>query len=72
MDLEFRLLEGEGEIKLIAGEGHLKSQGNLEQKMMVVMSRDQIDSRKVPITIGVYGDGELRKMLKTTFLGPSF
>jgi cytochrome c oxidase accessory protein FixG len=72
MVLEFKLLEGEGEIKLIAGEGFLSSQGELDQKVMIIMNKDMIDSRKVPITIGVYGDGELRKKLKTTFLGPSF
>jgi cytochrome c oxidase accessory protein FixG len=72
MALEFKLLEGEGEIKLIAGEGILDSQGELDQKIMVLMSKDDINSRKVPITIGVYGDGELRKKLKTNFLGPSF
>ncbi len=73
MELEFRMLEGDGEIKLIAGEGgFLGSQAELDQKIMVLMSKNDIDARKVPITIGVYGDGELRKKLKTTFLGPSF
>lgn len=72
MQLEFKLVEGDGEIKLIAGDGQLGGQGELDQKIMVIMAREDVSTRKVPITIGVYGDGELRRKLKTTFLGPSF
>ncbi|NNC82882.1 MAG: cytochrome c oxidase accessory protein CcoG [Flavobacteriales bacterium] len=70
MELGLELLEGEGEIRLIGAEPMLEKQGSVTQKIMILMEKDQVDLRNMPITIGVYGDGELIKEIETNFLGP--
>lgn len=70
MELKIALLEGEGEVKLIGAEPMLEKQGDVTQKIMILMDKDKVGVRSTPITIGVYGDGELIKTIETNFLGP--
>lgn len=71
MALDIELIEGDGEIQLIAGTDTLPSQGEIAQKFMVIMDRDDVNS-DTDLTIGVYNEGRLVKKLKTNFLGPDF
>ncbi|NND94165.1 MAG: cytochrome c oxidase accessory protein CcoG [Flavobacteriales bacterium] len=70
MELDIALLEGDGEVRLIGAEPMLEKQGDVTQKIMILIDKDKIGVRSTPITIGVYGDGELIKTIETNFLGP--
>lgn len=72
MEVEIKLLEGKGDIKLVADDKVLEEQGELNQKLMILVDKALVTERSTPIEIGIYGDGKLMKKLKTNFLGPKF
>ncbi|MEN8929372.1 MAG: 4Fe-4S dicluster domain-containing protein, partial [Flavobacteriales bacterium] len=72
LPLEFRLLEGNAEIKIISESRTLEKQGTYKTSMLLIMEGDEIESLKTFFKIGVFSNGELIDKSNVTFIGPSF
>jgi len=70
MDLEFRLLTPEGELKMVGTDLSIEGQGLAEGAMFVIFPRDEIEMKKKKIKIGVYAGDELIETASTSFVGP--
>ena len=70
MDLEIRLLNAEGELKLVGSNLFVERQGLAEGALFLIFDRSQISDKKMKVKIGIFSDGELIETTKTTFIGP--
>ncbi|MCB9194704.1 MAG: cytochrome c oxidase accessory protein CcoG [Flavobacteriales bacterium] len=70
MDITLKILEGEGEIKVIGDSLHLKKQDELHSKFLLIIDKENIDA-KVNFVIGVYSGEELIEKKPTIFMGPN-
>ena len=71
MDVQFRLIEPEGEVQMVGGEINLAEQGIGEGAFFIVIDPQHIEKMSMKATVGVYSDGELIEKVKTKFLGPT-
>jgi len=69
-EINMRLGNLAGEIKLIGGDLKLAPQEIKEMKFMVSINKDQITKMNTPIQLEVYQGDKLIKSINTTFLGP--
>jgi hypothetical protein len=72
LPLEFKLLDGNGEIKIISDSRTLQRQGTYKSSFLLIMEGDDIENLKTFFKIGVYSNGELIDKTNVTFIGPSF
>lgn len=71
MTLSFKLLSDVGELKMVGHDLKIESQGLAEGALFVIMSRDEMESKKQKVKLGVYNqDGELIETTTTSFIGP--
>lgn len=70
MDLEFRVINGPGRVKLVGEYAMLEPQGVAEGVMFIEIPKDEITEMKSKTTVGIYDNGELVKKVKTGFIGP--
>lgn len=70
LPIEFKVLEGKGEIKVVSESRTLKKQGSYESSFLIIMKEADIDALKTNFKIGVYSEGELIDKAKVTFVGP--
>ncbi len=68
--LTLRLHKPEGEIKLIGGDIVVPPQGIIEQKLLVILRREELHALSTPVIIGVYNSNVLVQTVTTSFLGP--
>ncbi len=71
MDVQFKLIEPEGELQMVGSEINLSEQGIGEGAFFIVMEPGKINKMSMKATVGVYSDGELIEKVKTKFLGPT-
>lgn len=71
MILDARLMEGDGEIRVIGQEIKIPATTKKEGVLMVIMDRKNIKQLKTDIKIGLYNGDELVQSTYTTFIGPS-
>ncbi len=71
MPLEFRLLNKEGELKLVGELPTLETQGVAEGALFIMLPMDQLDGMKSKLKIGVYSNDELLTTTSTNFIGPA-
>ena len=71
IDVEFRLIDPEGELQMVGSEINLSEQGIGEGAFFIVMEPGKINKMSMKATVGVYSDGELIEKVKTKFLGPT-
>ena len=71
MPLEFRLMNKEGELKMVGELSTLETQGVAEGALFIMLPTDQLDGMKSKLKIGVYSNDELLTTTKTNFIGPS-
>lgn len=72
LPLEFKLLEGKGEIQIVSESRTLPKQGTYKSSMLLIMDDDNIEGLKTYFKVGVYSDGKLIDKTNVTFIGPSF
>lgn len=72
MPLEFKLLEGKGEIKIISDSRTLPKQDRYKSSFLLIMKEADVINEKTFFKIGVYSDGELIDKTNVTFIGPAF
>ncbi len=70
MELEIRLMNETGELKLIGSNLHIERQGLAEGALFVIFDRADIINRKMKVKIGIYSEGKLIETTTTTFIGP--
>ena len=70
MNITLKVLEGEGEIKIIGDSLNLKKQDELQSKFMLIIDKENMDA-SVDFVIGIYNGDELIEKKETTFMGPN-
>ncbi len=68
--IELKLKNIDGELKLLGGEVNLKPQQKLDSKFLLILPKSSMTKMNTPITILVYSKNKLLKEIKTSFLGP--
>lgn len=71
LDLQFRLENIPGEIKLVGQTPDIKPGAIAEGALFIVLDQKEIKKMKTAVNIGVYEGGECIETVKTTFLGPA-
>ena len=68
--IEFRLVDIDGEIKLIGNDPTLGEGGQASGSFFIILEKDDLSGPKNPVYVEVYADGELIEKVKTNFMGP--
>ncbi len=69
-NVELKLIDVEGEIKIVGEDLKLDSQEETKGKFLIILDKDKVTKAKNIIYIGVYRNGELKEKVKTVFIGP--
>ena len=72
LPLDFKLIEGKGEIQIVSESRTLPKQGTYKSAFIIIMNEDNIENLKTYFKIGVYSNGELIDKTDVTFIGPRF
>jgi cytochrome c oxidase accessory protein FixG len=67
--VEIKLIDRQGEIKIIGRKLEVESQGVFETKFLLIFNRDSLKDLNTPVTLGIYKGETLLKTIKTSFLG---
>ena len=70
VQMQMRLLNPTGELKIIGSDLKLDSQQIVEAKFMILLPKESIKKMNTPVEIGIYDGNKLIKKIKTSFLGP--
>ena len=68
--IDIKLKNLNGQIKVIGSNLLMKPQDNLEAKFLLLLPRSELKSMNTPVIIDVYSNGKLLQEVKTSFLGP--
>jgi cytochrome c oxidase accessory protein FixG len=68
--IQLKLENLEGELKIIGNDIILKPQEIFDGKILVLISKTKLDKMSTPIEIGVYSANNLLTKVNTSFLGP--
>ncbi len=71
MPLEFRLIDNDGEIKLIEHEINLKPLEIHEGTLLILLNKEKIKMTNTPLKIEILSGGKQIDIVNTTFLGPA-
>lgn len=69
-NVELRLVEPKGEIKLVGKMPGLEKGGQASGSFFVILDKGDIDGHKTRLKLEVYVDGLLMEKVKTNFMGP--
>jgi cytochrome c oxidase accessory protein FixG len=69
-EIDLRLEGIKGEIKLIGNKIVLQPQGIADAKFLIFLPKEEIKKMNTPVTLGIYSNNKLLKMINTSFLGP--
>lgn len=70
MPLEFRLLNGDGQLRMVGEVPTAAPAGVAEGAMFIELPRSSLKAKKTDVKVGIYSDGELVRTVKTGFVGP--
>lgn len=70
VQMQMKLLNPQGELKIIGSDLKLDSQQIVEAKFMILLPKESIKKMNTPVEIGIYDGNKLIKKIKTSFLGP--
>lgn len=70
VQMQMKLLNPRGELKIIGSDLKLDSQQIVEAKFMILLPKESIKKMNTPVEIGIYDQNKLIKKIKTSFLGP--
>jgi len=69
--IEIRLADKKGEIKIVGAEGlTLSGQARKESTFFIILDRKDIKTNSTRLNIEVYADGEVLDKIETRFMGP--
>ncbi len=69
-DIDIKLDDVNGELKLIGNKISLAPQGIADVKFMIILPKADLKKMNTPVTLSIYSNDKLLKMISTTFLGP--
>lgn len=72
LPINFSLIEGNGNLKIISKLEKLKAQESYETPLLIETEKENTNGLKTFFTVGLYSDGELIDKVKVTFVGPIF
>jgi cytochrome c oxidase accessory protein FixG len=70
VQMQIKLLNPKGELKIIGSDLKLDPQQIVEAKFMILLPKESIKKMNMPVEIGIYDGDKLIKKIKTSFLGP--
>jgi polyferredoxin len=70
MPLEFRLMDGEGELRMVGEVPVALPAGVAEGALFIDLPRSTLTAKKTDVKVGIYSDGKLVRTVKTGFVGP--
>lgn len=70
MNVELRLLQPAGEIQFLGEMRTIAGQQQVERRLMVFLSKDDLTGSRTEVEFGVYRDGELLQTIQSVFVGP--
>ncbi len=68
--IELKLLDDEGELKILGDDIVLPPQEGVQAKAFILLEKDEIKKMNTPVEIAVYENGKEIHRIKTSFLGP--
>ena len=68
--VEVKLLDKDGEIKIVGEDLKVTSQESAETKVLILIDKKDIPSRNNRIKLGIFSKGELIDEVETNFMGP--
>jgi hypothetical protein len=63
---------GNAEIEAVVKDMTLLPEQHMRERFLIKMNRDDIQTGRNKLKVGVYSDGKLITTAKTTFVGPLF
>lgn len=70
IDLELKLENIDGELKLVGKDILMEPQGNIDAKFLILLPKSELSNMSTPIDIGIYNGDNLIKKVSTSFLAP--
>ena len=70
LPIELRLIDIEGEIKLVGDSLNVPSKSIGEETLFIILDPTLLSKVKTRVKVGVYSDGALLETVKTTFMAP--
>jgi cytochrome c oxidase accessory protein FixG len=71
VDAELKLLEPEGQIRMMGDELNLKVGTIAKRNLLIILKKDQLTKSNTHLRIGVYENGELVDEISSSFVGPN-
>jgi cytochrome c oxidase accessory protein FixG len=71
LPVEIRLVSPQGTIRLVTDQVTAKKQSLAESVFFILLRKDSLTSDKVPVTVAIYGGGQLIEEIRSTFVGPA-
>lgn len=69
-EIDFQLLEEEGEVKVLGDKIIIPPQESAEAKMFVLLEKEEIKKMNTPVEIAVFANGREIHRIVSSFLGP--
>lgn len=69
-EIDLKLINSEGEIKVLGERVSVQPQESVEAKLFVLLDKTKISRMNTPLEIGVYSNGKEVDRITTSFLGP--
>jgi polyferredoxin len=71
MPLEFRLMDGQGELRMVGEVPVAPPAGVAEGALFIDLPRSSLTSKKTDVKVGIYSGDKLVRTVKTGFVGPT-
>jgi hypothetical protein len=72
LPVSFKLESDKGQIKMVGNEIiNVGKESVVGGAFFIILHRDQIESRKTKLEIGIYSNGKKIESVSTNFLGPA-
>ncbi len=69
--IELRLLSPKGSLVLVGGQLIAPPEGTCETSFFIRLDKDNLQSTRTPVEVGIYANHTLVRKVRTTFLGPN-
>jgi hypothetical protein len=70
MPLEFRLLDGDGQLRMVGEVPTAAPAGVAEGAMFIELPRSSLTEKRTDVKVGIYSGDKLVRTVKTGFVGP--
>jgi polyferredoxin len=71
MPLEFRLVDGQGQLRMVGEVPHAAPAGVAEGALFIDLPRGSLTEKRTDVKVGIYSGDKLVRTVKTGFVGPA-